>query len=215
MQFLYRAPVGLAQVTLDGTVELMNPMSAQLLMPVTATGSLSNLFETLRDRVPHLRATVEAFEPGHGVICESQRFALEEGPDDSPRVLSISVMKIDASRLMVVLDDATAEVAREQEANRRSLRDAARIDPLTQIPNRLGMVERPAGRLVGKRRRRVPCCGPADRLPSTEGDRRSIRQPEPRSIARRHGASPVRHPARERLCGLRRRSRAHGGAGER
>ena len=47
MQFLYRAPIGLAQTTLAGEIEMINPMSARLLMPLSRDGGLDNLFEVL------------------------------------------------------------------------------------------------------------------------------------------------------------------------
>lgn len=37
MQFLYQAPIGLVQTAPDGTVEMINPMSARLLMPCLAS----------------------------------------------------------------------------------------------------------------------------------------------------------------------------------
>ena len=55
MQFLYRAPVGLAQVAPDGQIEMINPMAAQLLMPLSANGNLDNLFVTLEIVAPALR----------------------------------------------------------------------------------------------------------------------------------------------------------------
>jgi hypothetical protein len=36
MQFLYLAPVGLVQAGIDGEIVMINPISAQLLMPRTA-----------------------------------------------------------------------------------------------------------------------------------------------------------------------------------
>ncbi|MBC7727911.1 MAG: hypothetical protein H7242_09915, partial [Microbacteriaceae bacterium] len=47
LQFLYQAPIGLLQTTLDGEITMINPMSAQLLMPLAPTGNLSNLFDVL------------------------------------------------------------------------------------------------------------------------------------------------------------------------
>ena len=34
VQFLYRAPIGLVQSSLDGAVEMLNPMASNLLMPL-------------------------------------------------------------------------------------------------------------------------------------------------------------------------------------
>ena len=41
LQFLYMAPVGLVQASLDGDIAMINPLSAQLLMPVSRDGNLS------------------------------------------------------------------------------------------------------------------------------------------------------------------------------
>ena len=40
MQFLYQAPIGLVQTAPDGTVEMINPMSARLLMPLSREQNL-------------------------------------------------------------------------------------------------------------------------------------------------------------------------------
>jgi hypothetical protein len=38
IQFLYQAPIGLVQARPDGEITMMNPMSAQLLMPLSRDG---------------------------------------------------------------------------------------------------------------------------------------------------------------------------------
>jgi hypothetical protein len=45
LQFLYTAPVGLAQTSLNGDISMINPLPAQLLMPVSRDGSLTNLIQ--------------------------------------------------------------------------------------------------------------------------------------------------------------------------
>jgi len=47
IQFLYIAPVGLAQISPDGSIGMINPISAQLLMPLSRDGSLTNLLGCL------------------------------------------------------------------------------------------------------------------------------------------------------------------------
>jgi len=56
IEFLYRAPIGLLQARPDGEVTMINPMSAQLLMPLVPTGDLGNLFDVLAPVAPGLRA---------------------------------------------------------------------------------------------------------------------------------------------------------------
>jgi diguanylate cyclase (GGDEF)-like protein len=137
MHFLYRAPVGLVQTTLDGTVEMINPMSANLLMPLSSTGNLDNLFDALMTVAPELRDLAADFDQPSGVVCEAVRVQLPERRSGvSPAVLSISLVKLDGGRLMAMLSDVTLDVQREQAELTRGLNDAARTDRLTQMPNR-------------------------------------------------------------------------------
>jgi len=153
VQFLYRAPIGLVQTNLDGTVDMLNPMSSSLLMPLVRDGSLDNLFDVLRDAAPQLRQLAADFHEVSGVVCEGLRLSLGEvAAPGAPQVLSLSVLKLDGTRLMATVTDATAEVQREQERLARRLKSAARIDALTRMPNREAVLEqlqqmlgRPAG----------------------------------------------------------------------
>lgn len=153
MQFLYRAPIGLAQTSLGGDIEMVNPMSAQLLLPLSPNGSLDNLFTTLEAVAPQLRQLVADFTAPSGVICEAMRLTLDDAqrPRPGPQVLSLSLMKLDEFRLMAVLADATVEAQREQQGLARRLRDAARTDSLTRMPNRSAVRE-----LIDAALRRAP-----------------------------------------------------------
>ena len=135
--FLYRTPIGLAEITSVGTIEMLNPMAAQLLMPLAPDAELINLFKVLESVAPQLHQMTLDFAAPTGVICESLRIdlgAMVRGHD--VEVLSISLMKLENGHLMAVLADATLEAAREQQKLVRRLRDAARTDTLTQMPNR-------------------------------------------------------------------------------
>jgi diguanylate cyclase (GGDEF)-like protein len=138
MQFLYRAPVGLVQVNLDGDVEMINPMAASLLMPLSRTGNLDNLFLTLAEAAPQLRPMVDAFTEPSGAICESMRIPLVVGVMSmEPQVLSLSLLKLDTARLMAMVSDVTLELQRAQDGVQRQLLAAARTDGLTKLPNRI------------------------------------------------------------------------------
>jgi diguanylate cyclase (GGDEF)-like protein len=142
IQFLYRAPIGLVQASLDGTVDMLNPMSSNLLMPLVRDGSLDNLFTVLQGVLPQLREMTEAFTQPAGAVCEGLRVQLgAAATPGTPQVLSLSLLKLDATRLMAVLTDATSEVQREQERMTRRLQTAARIDVLTRMPNRAAVLE--------------------------------------------------------------------------
>ena len=158
IQFLHRVPVGMVQIALDGSVEMMNPMAVNLLLPVSADVGLDNLFEVLEPLVPQLRALCAAVTGPYGLVCEGLRLALAptlaapptaRRATGAPEVLSLSVMKLDAMRLMAVLSDVTLEVRRE----RSVLDHAARTDSLTKIPNRSAVHERIAHALALARSR--------------------------------------------------------------
>jgi diguanylate cyclase (GGDEF)-like protein len=138
LQLLYMAPVGLMQTTLDGTVEIINPMSASLLMPLSRTGNLDNLFDTLDVVAPQLRRLAADFDQPSGVVCEALRVQLTTGPRGTASpVLWINLVKLDATHLMAMLSDVTLDVQREQLELARGLNDAARTDRLTRMPNRM------------------------------------------------------------------------------
>ena len=158
IQFLYRAPVGLVQIGADGTIEMLNPKSSSLLMPLATDGNMENLFHVLASVAPELSSMASGFGAPTGVVCEFLRVSLGNlsGSGAGPQFLSISLLKLDPQRLMAVLEDATGEVQREQETLTRRLDNAARIDGLTKMPNRRAvqeqirlMLARPGGAAQG------------------------------------------------------------------
>jgi diguanylate cyclase (GGDEF)-like protein/PAS domain S-box-containing protein len=114
--FLYIAPVGLAQSSIDGEIVMMNPISAQLLMPLSRDGKLTNLFTVLEDVAPELRALTASFDGPNGKICNALRIQLRAGVRGKydPQMLSLTLLKLDPDRLMAVLSDITEEVKRER-----------------------------------------------------------------------------------------------------
>ena len=141
MQFLYGVPVGLVQMTADGTIEMANPKSVQLLLPIAGDGDLDNFFALFAASAPQLRALCADFEPSSGVICQGLRVAVAGAAGSAPCVLSIDLTKLDARRLMAVIGDATQDAEREQQDVARQLRHAARVDGLTRMPNRIALIE--------------------------------------------------------------------------
>jgi diguanylate cyclase (GGDEF)-like protein/PAS domain S-box-containing protein len=123
MQFLYLAPVGLVQTGIDGEILMINPISAQLLMPLARDGNLLNLFEVLADVAPELRHLCAAFTRPNGMVCDGLHIHLSPPgygggalrPRRSPQVLSLSLLKLDDARLMAVLSDVSEQVRRERQ----------------------------------------------------------------------------------------------------
>ncbi|MGV7211395.1 diguanylate cyclase [Oxalobacteraceae bacterium A2-2] len=116
LQFLYLAPVGLIQAGMDGAITMLNPVSAQLLLPVSRDGGLDNLFDALSGLAPDLRQRCAAHAAAHGTVCDALRLHAPGEPGQrEARVLSLTVLKLDQSRLMAVLSDITEQERRERE----------------------------------------------------------------------------------------------------
>jgi len=116
VEFLYLAPVGLAQMSMDGQITLINPLSAQLLMPLSRDGDLTNMFAALEGIAPQLRHLSERFEHPSGLVCDALRIQVNAGVHgkSDPQVLSLTLLKLDSTRLMAVLNDVTLQVKRER-----------------------------------------------------------------------------------------------------
>jgi diguanylate cyclase (GGDEF)-like protein len=108
-------------------------------MPLVRDGSMDNLFTVLQGVAPQLRELADSFGEPSGAVCEGLRLQL--GDAAAPQWLSLSVLKLDPTRLMAVVTDATHEVQREQERMARRLKTAARTDALTRMPNREALLE--------------------------------------------------------------------------
>jgi len=120
LQFLYMAPIGLMQTRLDGEILMVNPLCAQLLMPLSRDGDMANLFIAMESVAPDLRQRVQAFGPPHGMVCDSLQLQVNAGQAGRKDVqfLSLSLLKLDAHRLMVVLSDVSQSVKRDRELQR-------------------------------------------------------------------------------------------------
>ncbi|WP_409267526.1 diguanylate cyclase [Massilia sp. BHUDP2] len=120
IQFLYLAPVGLVQADIDGAIVMMNPISAQLLMPLSRDGGLDNLFTALESVAPELRHLCSTYSRRAGKICDGLHVHLNAGSGASsgkkiPQILAITLLKLDAQRIMAVIDDVTLQVRRERQ----------------------------------------------------------------------------------------------------
>lgn len=117
LQFLYLVPVGVVQFAPDGTIGMLNPLCAQLLMPLSSDGGLDNLFSVLEQVAPELRNMVSNFTATHGTICDSQRVMVSAGIPGKvdAQMLSISLLRLDAKRLMAVISDISQVVKRERQ----------------------------------------------------------------------------------------------------
>ena len=117
IQFLYIAPIGLMQTKMDGEILMANPLCAQLLMPLARDGNLTNLYTALEGVAPDLRTAVQNFDGTHGKVCEGWQLRVAGDPARGlgRSILSLTLLKLDESRLMAVLGDVTQSVQRERE----------------------------------------------------------------------------------------------------
>jgi len=117
IQFLYLAPVGLVQADVNGEIMMMNPISAQLLMPLSRDGGLDNLFTALQDVAPELRNLCDGYRAASGKICDGLHVHLNAGGAGKrvPQILSVTLLKLDATRLMAVISDITEQVKRDRQ----------------------------------------------------------------------------------------------------
>jgi diguanylate cyclase (GGDEF)-like protein/PAS domain S-box-containing protein len=117
LQFLYMAPIGLAQIRASGEISMLNPLCAQLLMPLSKDGSLDNLFVALENIAPDLQHRVNAFPNVSGNICDAMHLHINSSLSGKieMRVLSLNLLKLTEDRLMAVISDVTQSVKRESE----------------------------------------------------------------------------------------------------
>jgi signal transduction histidine kinase/CheY-like chemotaxis protein len=113
--FLNAAPVGLAQFRTDGTIDLMNGEAARLLMPLASQGRIDNLFTVLGPLAPDLRQRLARNEDAQGLAVDGLRLQWDTAwqPGASPKVLSLSVMRLGRHGLMAMLSDVSAQVRNE------------------------------------------------------------------------------------------------------
>ena len=115
LQFLYLMPLGVIKMRPDGTVEFINPVAVEMLQTAVPGISCENGWEALN----HLDSTLqrEAQRSGEqlGPIGSEHRTTLSRGPEH-PRYAGISVYRVSALCLMVILVENTKLVLEEQRA---------------------------------------------------------------------------------------------------
>ena len=130
LELLYLCPAAIIKFDAFGAIDMINPLGAQLLMPIAPGGDLLNLFVTFGLVAPELREMVTRFEGWSGRVCDEHRVLASTGPATSPRafVLSITIQKIDDDSFVAVISDVTAEARREMLIRRNESRLHAVFD---------------------------------------------------------------------------------------
>jgi diguanylate cyclase (GGDEF)-like protein/PAS domain S-box-containing protein len=112
LQFLYLMPVGVVKFRSDGTIEMMNPVAAALLLSMTSAESLQDIYSALAPIAPDLRNPITEFAGPAGTIIDQQRLSTSVG--SRTLVLSLTVNKIKDNVYMAVLTDVTRLAEQEE-----------------------------------------------------------------------------------------------------
>ena len=117
LHFMYMAPVGLVQMHANGHIVMINPLSAQLLLPTAPNSDLTNFFHTLEDTAPELQNLCKNFKKKRGQICDNLRVRLSAGipGKEDAKYLAFTLLKLDVDRIMAVITDVSLLVKREQQ----------------------------------------------------------------------------------------------------
>ena len=111
LSFLYACPVGLLEISFDGTVSLINPLAMQLMLRLEPTPSM-NFFTTMAAYGPELRNLVESYTPSQGTVCEGHRILVRAKKAKEPNleIFSCTIIKLGPQRYMVSLTDISKQV---------------------------------------------------------------------------------------------------------
>ncbi|MBW4025740.1 MAG: diguanylate cyclase [Proteobacteria bacterium] len=124
--FLYMCPVGVLRTAANGDVEMINPLAAQLILPLIRQPILLNLFDALESFAPELRDMAARFVAPSGSICQQHRvFISSAGP--GPRVIAFTLLKVKNNCLMAVLQDVTLQVDQERQLRQNEAMFAALV----------------------------------------------------------------------------------------
>lgn len=116
LQFMYMVPIGLVQFSQTGEIAMINPAAVKLMMMLDSSGQCINLYTALEMVSPELRNLVASYSKSDGIICDAVRSQVCAGVPGKrdPQVLEVTIMKLDANRLVAVLSDVSHSVKREQ-----------------------------------------------------------------------------------------------------
>lgn len=114
LQLLYLCPVAIVKLNAHGSIVLMNPYGAQMLMPVADSAKLENLFDIFAPFAPEVGEMARRFPARTGKVCEDHRVHLPSRKAKVPsEIVSVTLQKIDADIFVAILTDVTAAAGRE------------------------------------------------------------------------------------------------------
>jgi diguanylate cyclase (GGDEF)-like protein/PAS domain S-box-containing protein len=117
LQLLYLCPVAVLKLDGTGTIRLINPEGARLLVPVAPGGIVENLYDIFAVAAPEVGAMARAFPGKSGRICDEFRVLIgaKSGRRTISRIFSVTLHKIDPNAVIAVIADVTNAVVQEDE----------------------------------------------------------------------------------------------------
>jgi PAS domain S-box-containing protein len=111
LEYIYQSQLRIIITDHIGTIELMTPVAAQMLMPLTKNGRLDNLFDVLKPYLPQLASYIECSSGDNSVgnnsdiICDGLQF--EVPWKIAPRVLSLNLHRLGIDKFLTTIADIT------------------------------------------------------------------------------------------------------------
>lgn len=133
LDYLYQSPLCLVVTDAQGLVELMTPVAAQLLMPLSRNGRLDNLFHILRGSLPQLGQL--ATEAKSNMVCENLQFPVRF--NNQERVMSLTVNRVAAKKLLISMTDVTEQVLQYQREQQLAQRNMQTV--MEALPTMVGL----------------------------------------------------------------------------
>ena len=194
--FLYACPVGLVELTADGTIKLVNPLAMQLLLPIAPDGLVANFFRVIGRYSPELRHIIAGFDAPHGTVCEGHRIFVHAGGKNGvidPLVLACTLVKLDGERFIATLTDISRQMVQERRLKQAETWFATLLDSVNDYAvislDRFGMIDgvsAAAARQTGLSQSAM-LNRPLDALDSIDGGSPTYSAQEQIAIAQRDG----------------------------
>jgi len=196
LQFLYACPVGLAELSADGTIGMVNPLAVKLLLPIASDGLVTNFFQVVGSYAPELRHIITAFEAPYGTVCEGHRIFVHAGGKNGvadPLVLACTLVKLDARRFIATLTDISKQMLQERRLKQAETWFATLLDSVNDFAvvslDRHGIINganAAAAKQTGFNQDAMMNC-PLDTLDTPENGSASYSAHEQIAIAQRDG----------------------------
>lgn len=105
MEYLYGIPVGIVGFRDNGTIEFINPLACNLILPTLDHPVIEDIYDCLRSWFPCLAERVAAFRRPGGVIVERTVGNVTVGPEI--RIYSLFVNRVKRGVNVAVIEDVT------------------------------------------------------------------------------------------------------------